>query len=81
MHGVGYKFVQAATKAIGYPELIPVAKQVQPDPDFPTVKYPNPEEGKEALDLAFETAKANNATLILANDPDADRLAAAEAES
>lgn len=41
-------------------------------------RFPNPEEGKSALDLAFKTADANNCTVILANDPDADRLAAAE---
>lgn len=41
-------------------------------------RFPNPEEGKSALDLAVKTAEANGSTLILANDPDADRLAAAE---
>lgn len=51
---------------------------MEPDPDFPTVKFPNPEEGKSALTLAIKTANANNSTLILANDPDADRLAVAE---
>lgn len=58
--------------------LIPVKEQMVPDPEFPTVKFPNPEEGKSALDLSFKTANENNSTVILANDPDADRLAIAE---
>lgn len=58
--------------------MIPVKEQMVPDPDFPTVKFPNPEEGKSALDLSFKTANENNSTVILANDPDADRLAVAE---
>lgn len=49
-----------------------------PDPEFPTVKFPNPEEGKSALDLSFKTANENGSFVILANDPDADRLAVAE---
>lgn len=51
---------------------------MKPDPEFPTVKFPNPEEGKSALNLAFATAEKNNSNLILANDPDADRFAVAE---
>lgn len=51
--------------------------QASPDPDFPTVEYPNPEEAG-ALDLAFDTADGNNISLVLANDPDADRFAVAE---
>ncbi len=48
------------------------------DPEFPTVKFPNPEEGKGALALAFATAEHCGARVVIANDPDADRLAAAE---
>ncbi|RUS90294.1 hypothetical protein EGW08_001983, partial [Elysia chlorotica] len=75
MHGVGYEFVRHAFKAFDFLEPIPVVK---PDPDFPTVKYPNPEEGEGALKLAMETADKNGSKVILANDPDADRLAIAE---
>ena len=56
-------------------------EQRDPDPEFPTVKFPNPEEGKSALDLSIDTAEKNNSTIILANDPDADRLAVAEKQS
>ena len=54
-----------------------VEEQMKPDPDFPTVKYPNPEE-KGALDLAMATADKHGISLVIANDPDADRLAVAE---
>ena len=57
---------------------MPVKEQMDPDPEFPTVKFPNPEEGDSALDLAFKTADENGCTIILANDPDADRLAVCE---
>ncbi len=58
--------------------FISVIEQQEPDPDFPTVKFPNPEEGKSALNLSFETADKNGSTIVLANDPDADRFAVAE---
>ncbi len=51
---------------------------MNPDPEFPTVKYPNPEEGQGALKLAIQTAEKAGGQVIFANDPDADRLAAAE---
>lgn len=76
MHGVGGKsFMELAHKA-GFPEPIKVEKQFEPDPTFPTVAFPNPEE-PGAIDLSFETAIANNADLVIANDPDADRCAVA----
>ncbi|XP_019858103.1 PREDICTED: phosphoglucomutase-2-like [Amphimedon queenslandica] len=78
MHGVGYPFVKMAFEAFGLPEIIPVEEQVKPDPEFPTVAYPNPEEGKSALDLSISTAEAHGHSVIIANDPDADRLALAE---
>ncbi|XP_041454457.1 phosphoglucomutase-2-like [Lytechinus variegatus] len=78
MHGVGTKFICAATQSFGFQPLIMVKEQVEPDPEFPTVKYPNPEEGKSALDLSMSTAEANGSSIIIANDPDADRLAVAE---
>jgi len=78
MHGVGYPFVKRAFETFNLPPIISTPLQEQPDPSFPTVKFPNPEEGEGALKLATETALANGSTIILANDPDADRLAAAE---
>ncbi|XP_052794859.1 phosphopentomutase-like [Mya arenaria] len=78
MHGVGYPFTDFAVQQFGFPPVIPVPEQVEPDPEFPTVKYPNPEEGKGALTLSMRTADQNGSTVILANDPDADRLAIAE---
>lgn len=78
MHGVGAKFVEEAFKSFNLPPYIPVLEQINPDPEFPTVVLPNPEEGKGALKLAIQTAERENSRLILANDPDADRLAVAE---
>lgn len=75
MHGVGGRFVRAAFERAGYPNLHAVAEQNEPDGNFPTVRFPNPEEAG-ALDLATALATKVKADLILANDPDADRLAA-----
>ena len=77
MHGVGHKFAVRSFKAFGLPDFVSVPSQQEPDPTFPTVPFPNPEE-LGALDLAQEYAKENSCNIILANDPDADRLAAAE---
>jgi phosphomannomutase len=76
MHGVGAETVRRAFAAAGFPDLHEVAEQVEPDPDFPTVAFPNPEE-PGALDLALAQARAVGADLVIANDPDADRLAVA----
>eukprot|EP01127_Copromyxa_protea_P001976 TRINITY_DN11877_c0_g1_i1.p1 TRINITY_DN11877_c0_g1~~TRINITY_DN11877_c0_g1_i1.p1 ORF type:complete len:590 (+),score=154.46 TRINITY_DN11877_c0_g1_i1:177-1772(+) len=78
MHGVGKVMAERIFKEFSLAPFIPVAEQVEPNPDFPTVAFPNPEEGQGALKLAIETAERNGSTLILANDPDADRLAMAE---
>jgi phosphomannomutase len=78
MHGVGYPFIQAAFHSFGLPPPIPVSSQVHPDPTFPTVKLPNPEEGAGALQLAFATAHDHKASLVVASDPDADRFVFAE---
>lgn len=59
-------------------ELIPVKEQFDPNPDFPTVEYPNPEEGASSLQLAIRAAESHSATFIFANDPDADRFLVAE---
>ena len=76
MHGVGTETLARVFKTAGFPDLILVAEQADPDPDFPTVAFPNPEE-PGAIDLALVTARAHNADLVIANDPDADRCAAA----
>ena len=76
MHGVGTQTLTQVFKKAGFPDLILVSEQADPDPDFPTVAFPNPEE-PGAIDLALATARAHNADLVIANDPDADRCAAA----
>ncbi|PVI07423.1 phosphoglucomutase-2 [Periconia macrospinosa] len=78
MHGVGLPAMETCVQDLGISsQMIVVNAQAKPDPDFPTVKFPNPEE-KGALDLAMSTADSASIKLILASDPDADRLAAAE---
>jgi phosphomannomutase len=76
MHGVGYAPLRRLLVAAGRAPVLPVPAQVEPDGAFPTVAFPNPEE-PGALDLAIAEAQATGAALILANDPDADRLAVA----
>lgn len=78
VHGVGAPYVKMAFDTCKFQPYIPVQEQIEPDPEFSTVKFPNPEEGKSTLNLALATASRNNSTVILANDPDADRLACAE---
>ncbi|CAI4230699.1 unnamed protein product [Auanema sp. JU1783] len=79
-HGVGYLFTKRMFEVFGFPEssFISVAEQQEPNPDFPTIPFPNPEEGRKVLTLSFETADKNGSTVILANDPDADRIQLAE---
>lgn len=77
LHGVGGLVLPELCQSIGVEKFVSVPLQVKPDPEFPTVKFPNPEEAG-ALDLAIETADKEGRTLIIANDPDADRFAAAE---
>ena len=76
MHGVGNTFALAALARAGFTDVFSVPEQAQPDGNFPTVAFPNPEE-KGAMDLSLKHARERNAELILANDPDADRLAVA----
>ncbi|KAI9820839.1 MAG: Phosphoglucomutase-3 [Thelocarpon impressellum] len=92
MHGVGLPYMREAMRRLGllggmtvveeqasrlFVSLSLLTFQASPDPDFPTVKFPNPEE-KGALDLALETANREGIDFVIANDPDADRLAVAE---
>lgn len=74
MHGVGWETAEAVFAASGFAAPTTVDAQLHPDPDFPTAAFPNPEE-PGAMDLAFETARASGAELVIANDPDADRVA------
>jgi phosphomannomutase len=76
MHGVGAATVRRVAEACGFDPFVEVVEQVEPDPDFPTVAFPNPEE-PGALDLGLATARSCDAQVLLANDPDADRLGAA----
>ena len=76
MHGVAGGLMLRAIAAAGYPAPFVVTAQAEPDPDFPTVAFPNPEE-PGALDLALADARRLDADLVIANDPDGDRLAVA----
>ncbi|MFI2909351.1 phospho-sugar mutase [Streptomyces sp. PDY-4] len=76
MHGVGKDTLLAAFARAGFPTPDLVTEQADPDPEFPTVAFPNPEE-PGAMDLAFAKARETDPDLVIANDPDADRCAAA----
>ncbi|MEV4667916.1 phospho-sugar mutase [Microbacterium sp. LWO12-1.2] len=76
MHGVGWETLSRILKTAGYPQPAVVDQQLRPDARFRTVSFPNPEE-PGAMDLAFTRARRAKADFILANDPDADRLAVA----
>ncbi|MEX0795285.1 MAG: phospho-sugar mutase [Acidimicrobiia bacterium] len=76
LHGVGGRTVLDVFGRTSHRQISPVAEQFEPDGTFPTVAFPNPEE-PGALDLALEAGERSNAALVIGNDPDADRLAAA----
>lgn len=76
LHGVGASALPAVLETAGFDAPAVVVEQEQPDPDFPTVAFPNPEE-PGAIDRAVELAVRTGADIVIANDPDADRCAAA----
>lgn len=76
MHGVGWETLSRVLETAGFGSPTLVAAQIAPDARFPTVAFPNPEE-PGAMDLSFEAARESGADLVIANDPDADRLAIA----
>jgi phosphomannomutase len=76
LHGVGNRLTRQALAEAGFSRVATVEEQAEPDGAFPTVAFPNPEE-KGAMDLVFALARRENAALVLANDPDVDRLAVA----
>jgi phosphomannomutase len=76
MHGVGGASMLRVFDEAGFTSVSPVVEQLNPDPDFPTVAFPNPEE-PGALELSYVHARSVDAHLIIANDPDADRMSAA----
>jgi phosphomannomutase len=76
LHGVGHATVSEAFTRAGFDEPRAVDEQASPDPNFPTVTFPNPEE-PGAIDLALDRARLSGCDIVIANDPDADRCAAA----
>jgi phosphomannomutase len=80
MHGVGHPYARQVFECFSLPAYKSISIQCEPDPDFPTVTFPNPEE-RGALDVAQAMAKSINATVVLANDPDADRFTAVERQA
>ncbi|MDR7382048.1 phospho-sugar mutase [Promicromonospora iranensis] len=76
LHGVGGAAVARVLAEAGFDDVVPVEEQAEPDPDFPTVAFPNPEE-PGAIDMALALAQGAHAHLVIANDPDADRCAVA----
>ena len=76
MHGVGARVVNRVADAARFPAAVPVVEQIDPDPAFPTVVFPNPEE-PGAIDLAIDLARRRGVDVVIATDPDADRCAVA----
>ncbi|CDW56233.1 phosphoglucomutase 2 [Trichuris trichiura] len=79
-HGVGTAYVLPMLKQFGFntANVVLVEEQAEPDPDFPTAPFPNPEEGEKVLKLSMKTADENNSKIVFCTDPDADRFQLAE---
>lgn len=80
LHGAGYRLIPRILEELGYRHVYPVEDQMNPDPDFSTVASPNPEEG-ESFSMAMELARQKQAHIILATDPDCDRVGCAVRDS
>ena len=78
VHGVGYHLAKRVFDSLGFTNIRYVTEQITPDPEFPTVKYPNPEEGFETFKVSLKCADEGNSSLVIACDPDADRMGVAE---
>lgn len=76
LHGVGWQVTQEIYRELGFQNVLVVPAQEKPDGNFPTVSFPNPEE-KGAMDLAYQLASEQECDIVIAHDPDADRLAVA----
>jgi len=81
MHGVAHKFAKELFNSLGLPKFLYVWSQFETDGDFPELPFPNPEEGYEVLKKALQTADENKADVVVASDPDADRMGLAEKQS
>jgi len=81
MHGVAHKFAKRIFETLGLPKFLYVYHQYETDGEFPTLPFPNPEEGAEVLKMALKTADENDSDVVVANDPDADRMGLAEKRS
>ncbi|XP_027205636.2 phosphoglucomutase 2 isoform X2 [Dermatophagoides pteronyssinus] len=81
LHGVGHDYMAKMFEEFGFKNHYPVESQKMPDPEFPTVHFPNPEEGQGVFDESYKTAQQTGSTLIFAVDPDSDRFCMGEKQN